>query len=397
MGNNRCLLQINSVANTGSTGRIAEQIGNKAIADGWRSIIAYGRYASPSQSELYRIGNKASIYTHALSSILLDNHGLMSTRSTGSLIDHIERLKPDVVQIHNLHGYYINFRNILLYLKRKNIPIVITLHDFWLMTGHCAYINDCCSKWKTGCYHCPRHKSYPSSLIDRSQRNWSLKTNIFERADNITFIPVSHWLDNKVAHSILRNCKRSVIQNGIDLHQFYIDRSECSIVPENKFVILCVATRWTESNGFNDIIELSKIIDSNTVIIIIGIDKKQKATLPDNIIGIERTESISVLRKIYSCSDILFNPNKEVTFGLVTAEAMACGTPAIVMKDSAGEEVVGKYGYVIDSYTAIPDIIKNISRQCNNNQSELYRKYIQENFELDNQLSKYMDLYNSII
>ena len=161
------LLQINSVVNTGSTGRIAEQLGEVAMAQGWASYIAFGREAHESKSQLVRIGSKWGVYLHAIASKYMDNHGLMSRWATRSFLKEVDTIKPDVVHLHNIHGYYINYPMLFRYLKEKNIPTVITMHDFWLMTGHCAYINRTCDRWKNGCSNCPRldHTLQPRGML----------------------------------------------------------------------------------------------------------------------------------------------------------------------------------------------------------------------------------------
>lgn len=394
----RCLLQINTVANLGSTGHIVEQIGAHAQECGWNSYVAYGREASESSSKLVRIGNKIDTYTHAISSMLFDKHGLMSRKATADFINEIEKINPDIIHIHNLHGYYINYPQLFDYIKHKDIPTVITLHDFWLMTGHCAYINDSCTKWKTGCDKCQRLNSYPSSFTDHSYRNWRIKSDIFSDVRNITVVPVSYWMRSKLESSILKNVPCEVIHNGIDTNKFFPDTNPSQLISNKFYNILCVATRWTESNGFDDIIQLSKLLDSYTRIIVVGVTAEQIKSLPKNVVGLERTESIEQLRALYSNTDIFLNPNKEVTFGLVTAEAMACGTPSIVFHDTAGEEIVNdETGYVINNISEVVSIIQKMKNVNSLQIRKSCRTRIMENFIVANQLDKYFNLYENML
>lgn len=389
------LLQINSVANIGSTGRIAEQIGQKAIDMGWKSYIAYGRTAAISKSNLIKIGSAFDNYAHAIGSKLLDCHGILSRSSTYHFIKQIDNIKPDVVQLHNLHGYYISYPILFEYLSKKNIPTVATMHDFWLMTGHCAYINDSCNKWRIGCGNCPRLKSYPASFLDRSHHNWEEKSRWLNSMKNMTIVPVSYWLDSKVKQSFLNGIKRNVIQNGIDLTQFYPEPSNIGSVSDNVLSILCVATRWTENNGFDDILKMARGLRHNAHVTIVGIDAKQKKLLPPNTAGIERTENLSELRKLYSNADVFVNPNKEVTFGLVTAEAMACGTPSIIYSGTAGEEIIGDLGYIVKNVSELINLINHMNKKS----SEISRKctkHISANFDYNTTLDNYISLYNNI-
>lgn len=394
------LLQINSVVNTGSTGRIAEQLGQLAMAQGWESYIAYGREARESKSKLIRIGGSIGVNLHALASKFLDCHGLCSKHATRSFLKQLDEIKPDVVHLHNIHGYYINYPMLLRYLKEHNIPTIITMHDFWLMTGHCAYINKSCDRWKTGCGNCPRLDQYPASKTDCSARNWQLKASLFIYMPNVTLVPVSYWLGRYVAESLLKNVKQNVIYNGIDTNVFKPFDGKASVkgVDWSKFTIMTIATRWTEANGYQDVMKLSSILPDNCQIVMVGLDEQQMSNLPKNIIGFRKTESFTQLQELYTKSDVIFNPNREVTFGLVTAEAMACGTPAIVLRDTAGEELVDEQtGYVIDSVEEVPELISTINQVDKNFMSKACRDRVRELFNAEKQFQKYIDLYNRLI
>lgn len=394
------LLQINSVVNTGSTGRIAEQLGQLAMSQEWDSYIAFGREARESKSKLIRIGGSIGVNLHALASKFLDCHGLCSKHATRSFLKQLDEIKPDVVHLHNIHGYYINYPMLLRYLKEHNIPTIITMHDFWLMTGHCAYINKSCDRWKTGCGNCPRLDQYPASKIDRSARNWQLKASLFIDMPNVTLVPVSYWLGRYVDESLLKNAKQNVIYNGIDTNVFKPFDGGASVggVDWSKFTIMAIATRWTEANGYQDVMKLSSILPDNCQIVMVGLDEQQMSNLPKNIIGFRKTESFTQLQELYTKSDVIFNPNREVTFGLVTAEAMACGTPAIVLRDTAGEELVDEQtGYVIDSVEEVPELISTINQVDKNYMSKACRDRVRELFNAEKQFQKYIDLYNRLI
>lgn len=394
------LLQINSVVNTGSTGRIAEQLGVLAISQGWESYIAYGREARGSQSRLIKIGSKWDVNFHAIGSILTDRHGLFSRYATKRFLQQVDIIQPDVVHLHNLHGYYINVPMLLRYLKQKNIPTVITMHDFWLMTGHCAYINQSCDRWKTGCGNCPRLNQYPAAKFDNTKANWKWKATLFVDMPNVTLVPVSYWLGRYVDESLLKNAKQNVIYNGIDTNVFKPFDGGASVggVDWSKFTIMAIATRWTEANGYQDVMKLSSILPDNCQIVMVGLDEQQMSNLPKNIIGFRKTESFTQLQELYTKSDVIFNPNREVTFGLVTAEAMACGTPAIVLRDTAGEELVDEQtGYVIDSVEEVPELISTINQVDKNYMSKACRDRVRELFNAEKQFQKYIDLYKAII
>ncbi|WP_071145190.1 glycosyltransferase [Bacteroides ihuae] len=393
------LLQINSVVNTGSTGRIAEQLGEFAISQGWDSYIAYGREARESKSYLIQIGGKLSVYIHAIGTMLTDRHGLFSLCATKKFLKQLDEIKPDVVHLHNIHGYYINYLMLLNYLHKKNIPTVITMHDFWLMTGHCAYINKSCDKWKIGCGKCPRLHQYPAAKVDHSGRNWITKLEALSRMGNIVLVPVSNWLDGFVKESLLQGVKSHVIYNGIDTNVFkpYDAKTAVEGVDWNKFTIMSIATRWTDANGYDDVIKLSTLLSEDAQIIMVGLDDEQMQNIPANVIGFKKTESFEQLKELYSKSDVIFNPNAEVTFGLVTAEAMACGTPVIVLEDTAGEEIVDvETGYVVTSVDEVPALISTIKANKSVETSAKCRERVIEQFNSKKQNQKYFDLYKEL-
>ena len=398
------LLQFDTCLGTGSTGKIAEIIGVLAKNAGWQTYMCHGsRFAKSSSMLSIQVGNKLEEYKHFLISCLCDCHGLGSRKPTRDIIEKIESIKPDVVQIHNIHGYYANYKILFQYLAEKGIATVITLHDFWLMTGHCAYINKSCEKWKTGCGSCPRLGEYPEAVYDRTRKNWALKKELFEafNKDKLVVVPVSYWLERYARQSLLADCNFETIQNGIDTNLFKPFEGEHSdlhrSIDWSKHTIVAVADRWTDANGFNDIIELSRILPDDVQIVVVGLNRSQLQGLPNRIVGIGHTENVNQLIELYSAADVLVNVSKEVTFGLVTVEAMACGTPAIVFKGTAGEEIIdSETGFAVGRIEDIPDLVYTCREK-----SESYRldcrKRIEDSFDSIKQYSKYIQLYQSLV
>ena len=175
------LLQINVDANNGSNGSIARDIGTIALSKGWESYIAYGRRQIPCDSQLIRIGNSFDVRLHGLLTRLFDIHGLGSIITTKRFIRKVKRIKPDIIHLHNIHGYFINYKILFEYLKDNNIPVVWTFHDCWPFTGHCGhFVKYNCDKWKTECHHCPAVHDYPNSwFFDRSKQSYNLKKTLF--------------------------------------------------------------------------------------------------------------------------------------------------------------------------------------------------------------------------
>lgn len=400
----RKLLVINSALRRGSTGHITELIASLARKDGWECCIAHGaRFVGNSEVPSFQISGRVEELMHFLTSKCFDRHGLGSVRPTKSLIKHIEYMQPDVVHLHNIHGYYVNHKLLLGYLAEKRIPTVITMHDFWLMTGHCAYINKNCDKWETGCGHCPRLGEYPSALTDHTKKNWEIKRKLFGSFDNdrLVIVPVSHWLERFAKLSLLGGCKITTIQNGIDTKVFSPYEEKHSKLWESidwsKLTIITVADRWTSANGFDKILQLSNLLPNEMQIVMVGLNEQQMKGLPDKIVGLGHTDNVQQLVELYSSADVLFNASTEVTFGLVTAEAMACGTPAIVFRNTAGEEIVDENtGFVVDD---LNEILKVVGL-CREN-AEQYKKNCRDRivscFDSEKQYSKYIELYSDIL
>jgi glycosyltransferase involved in cell wall biosynthesis len=399
------LLQINTVANTGSTGRIAEGIGLLAMSNNWESHIVFGRYGNESQSQLLKIGSKLSIYWHVIMTRLFDSHGFHSDHATFRLIRHIDKLQPDVIQLHNLHGYYLNIDILFNYLAAKDIPVVMTLHDCWTFTGHCTHFTfNKCDKWKSLCEKCPQLKDYPSSLLaDRSKLNYTVKNKLFNSVTNLTLVPVSRWLDNLLKESFLKNQPSKVIYNGVDIKQFYpknTDDLKSKFNLFSKFVILGVANGWDERKGLHDFIKLSKSLAKDEIVVLIGLSKAQTKMLPINIIGLERTNSVDELAEWYSTADVYVNTSLEETFGLTTVEAMACGTPVVVYDATACPEIVSsEVGFVVEKNN-IDRLRQNIQKLRKNGKAS-YTKACQQrvvnHYNQEERFQEYVDLYNNLI
>lgn len=356
------LLQIDSCLGIGSTGRITESIGILAKDKGWDCYIAHGaRYAGESQMLSIPVVSKFREYSHIILSLLFDNHGLNSVYETKKLIKKIEKIKPDIVQIHCLHGYYINYRLLFEYLNNTNIPVVWTFHDCWAFTGHCAhFVTVNCNRWKEeGCHDCPLINDYPRALIDRSKRNFELKKNLFSANKNTHIVAVSDWLASLAKESFFGNMDIRVINNGIDISIFKFG----SKLRNGRCKIIGVATTWSRDKGLFDFYKLSeKLPTENYEILLIGLTKDQVENLPKGIKGITRTESINELAHLYSEADILVNPTYADSFPTVNMEALACGTPVITYKTGGSPEIIDEKTGITVEKGNIDELVNAIKR-----------------------------------
>lgn len=400
------LLQINVTANSGSTGRIAEEIGQLAISQGWESYIAYGRNAQPSKSNVIRVGSDFGVKVHGVQSRLFDNHGLASVCATRKLIKQIEGIKPDVIHLHNIHGYYLNYEILFKYLSELETPIIWTLHDCWSFTGHCSHFEFVgCDRWKTGCFDCPQKKSYPASiLLDNSKRNYRLKKKYFNSIKNLTLVTVSDWLNNLVQQSFITNCSYKRIYNGVNLEVFKpLGENANKAIREkyeigNRFMLLGVASVWDDRKGLKDFVRLNELIDDDTCIVLVGLNENQLSELPKGIVGIKRTENIGQLAQIYSASDIFLNPTYEDNFPTTNLESLACGTCVVTYKTGGSIEAVSDdTGYIVNQgdLNKVVGIINEMKLKDKSQISAACRQRAVDLYNKDDRYAEYLELYNN--
>lgn len=341
------LIQINTVCNT-STGKLMGDIQRKANEMGYETLSIVGRRKVYPDIRCEKIGNGISFWIHVAITTILDKQGYGSYFVTRRIVSRLRQENPDIIHLHNLHGYYLNLPVLFDYLSKEfKGKIFWTFHDCWPITGHCAYFTAAgCEKWRQGCNRCPNKQVYPISLFrDASRKNYEDKKRMFNRLDNLTIITPSEWEASLVKDSFLGRYPVEVINNGIDLETFTYREPTNEIynkygIDRGKKTILGVAGIWDQRKGLDDFLLLAALLPLDYQIILVGLSRRQRKHLPANVVGIERTESKEELSAIYSLADIFMNPSREESFSLVTAEALACGTPVIVLGTSAVKEFV---------------------------------------------------------
>lgn len=401
------ILQINVDGNRGSVGRIAEGIGSLIVQQGWESYIAFGRYPGTSKSELIRIGSSFDVLIHGLETRLFDAHGLGSRKATYKLINQIEEIKPDIIHLHNLHGYFINVNILFAYLSLSDVHIIWTFHDCWAFTGHCTHFDFVgCEKWKVQCHSCEQKNEYPSSLLfDRSKKNFILKKRIFNSVKNLTIVSVSNWLEEKVKDSFLNKYPTSVIKNGIDLGLFYPKNSKSAINDRynlnNRFIILGVAGSWEKRKGLEEFLILDEYLNrSEFVIVLVGLSNNQLKKIPGSIIGIQRTDNVSQLADLYSAADVFVNPTFEDSYPTTNLESISCGTPVITYETGGSVESVNERTGIIvtkGNTRGLLDAIKEIKNNGKDFYEQNCRKFAEDNFSMTDRFKDYIGLYNRLI
>ena len=389
------VFQINSTCGYGSTGRIAVDILKEVQENGGDSFIAFGRNDAPEGVASYKIGSELDVKIHGVLSRITDRQGFYSSSATKRLIEKIKEYNPDIIHLHNIHGYYLNIKILFEFLKEYNKPIVWTLHDCWAFTGHCAhFVFENCDKWKTQCHSCVLKKEYPASLVmDNSKKNYIEKKKLILQLDDVTIVTPSRWLADLTRESFMGKYPVNVINNGVDLEKFKPTESDFrqKYNLENKQIILGVTNVWTDKKGLSDFYELNKKLKENQVIVMVGLTDSQLASLPEGIIGIKRTSSIEELAEIYSTSDVFVNLTYEDNYPTTNLEAIACGTPVITYETGGSPESVAENnGFVVPQgdVDAVVDAIGQISK-CN--------VIAPDSFDISQKYKEYVDLYKKIL
>ena len=397
------LLQINPVIkeNT-STGKIMRTLGELAQAAGWESYVAYSRARDgvpPHSSRLVPVGNKADLLLHLVATRLFDAHGLASRLATRRFVARLRELNPDVIHIHNIHGYFLNYKILSRALAQMGKPVVWTVHDCWLYTGHCYhYASAGCERWKTGCHHCPQKKAFPASwLLDRSRRNWEDKKKAFCSIPGLTLVTVSRWMKGEIARSFLGGVRCEVIHNGIDVDTFRPSPSAETALAYGTYY-LAVASIWLPEKGLQDLEKLSSVLDADERLVVVG-KRPSGHRFPRNVVCLERTADAAALAVLYTEAVALVNPTWQDNYPTVNMEAIACGTPVVTYRTGGSpESITPQTGRVVEQgdVEGLAEALHAIRRQGKEHFSEACRSYALAHFRAQDRFNDYIQLYESL-
>lgn len=337
------ILQINTVSGTGSVGRIAVDLYRTCEKAGHVPYIAFGRGKATEQTAAYKIGSRLDFYQHVLKNFFQGESGFGSVKKTEAFLEWVEQINPDLIHLHNIHGFYLNVEMLFAFLKKKHIPVVWTLHDSWAFTGHCAYFDYAgCDKWKQGCESCPIHRSaYPYAIFkDNSKSSYLRKQQCFQGVEKLVVVTPSKWLGELVKESFLKEYPVKVIPNGIDLEKFRPMEGT-----EKKRVILGVANVWEPRKGLPYFEKLAEHLPEGYIIKLVGVSKSQERKLlrkfpKGEIIPVTRTESLEELAVLYNEASVYVNATLEDNFPTTNLEALACGTPVVTFETGGSPESI---------------------------------------------------------
>ena len=363
---------INTVPN-GSTGGIMMKEHKELLFAGQESYVFWGRGREAAGEDEMKIASKAEVRLDALLTRLDGRAGFHSKSATNRLLGRLNEIKPDIVHLHNLHGYYLNIEMLFDWLAEHDCHVEWTLHDCWPFTGHCAHFSYAkCAQWKSHCGEsdsCPQLSSYPKTYSNGScSWNFEHKSRVFNLlpADRMTLTSPSQWLADLVGESFLSKYPVVVRHNTIDKTVFRPTQSDFRKRYDvgDRFLVLGVASPWTDRKGLPDFIRLAGDLNLNEcVIVLVGLSKRQIKELPEGIVALERTESQKELAGLYSSADLFFNPTVEDNFPTVNLEAEACGTSVLTYDTGGCAETVALSGSrVVSGYNeAVLDIKGRIS------------------------------------
>ena len=387
----------------GSTGKIMLQIASKARESGHfvKTFSKTWKNNEKVNTDHTYIGTYLNNICHRILSPITAKDELFSYNSTKTLIRQLKLFSPDIIHLHNLHGWYLNLPLLFNYIKEYNIHVVWTLHDCWSFTGQCPHfvIADC-NRWKTGCHHCPIYREYPATLYDRTKTMYKLKKEWFTGVKNLTIVTPSQWLASLVKQSYLNDYPVKVIHNGIDLTVFTPSPSDFRAKHklENKFIVLGVAFGWGRRKGLDVFIELSKRLDKEKYqIVLVGTDSNVDKQLPKNIISIHRTQNQTELAELYTAADVFANPTREEVLGVVNIETLACGTPVITFNTGGSPEIIDENTGAVVDCDDIDAMEKEIIRIC---ETRPYTKAAclekAREFDMHKRFDEYIDLYKEL-
>lgn len=392
------IVQINATCGIGSTGKICVGISQLLSAFEMENHIVC------SKSNDYPLGIicSTSNYTlmQAVQSRMIGNYGFQSKRETKRMIRELERLHPDIVHLHNIHGHDCNLSILFSYFKEHGTKLIWTFHDCWAFTAYCPYFTRVqCDKWKTSCERCPQYRDH-SFLFDRSKFLYQKKKDLFAGLD-MTIVTPSQWLADLVKESFLGEYPVSVIHNGIDLSVFRPTETrfrEKYRIPHDKNILLGVAFDWGIRKGLDVFVELAERLDpKHYQIVLVGTNDAVDKLLPANVISIHRTQNQQELAEIYSAADLFLTPTREDNYPTVNMEALACGTPVLTFKTGGSPEMLDETcGSVVsvDDVTAFEEEIIRIcterpftTAQCLNRAAT---------FDQNQKFKEYIDLYERV-
>lgn len=398
------IVQINANYNSSSIGRTTSELHNWLMEHGEESYV-FTTQKGVIDTNVFPVGNDFDHKVHSLCSRLFGLQGYFSFLATQKMLRKLKEIKPNIIHLRNLHANYINLPMLLKYIAENNIGCVITLHDCWLLTGHCChYVKAGCDKWIVECHNCPMMKYDNNSwFFDTSRKCFRNKKRLFGNVKRMAVLGNSKWTFEQAQQSYLQNSPIiDYVYNWIDRETFYpiktFDYWGKLKIRDRKFVVLGVCEGWCRAKGLHVFVELARRFPDYTFLLIGSVVEEMGFT--NNIISVGTTRNNEELCEYYSHADVLLNPSVQETFGKVSAEALCCGTPIIVNRATANPELVGDgCGYVVDNNDVqqYADYIQEIKKNGKEKYSKKCVKFAAANFDKETNIKANVSIYERLL
>ena len=403
------ILLINAVYATKSTGRSCKELHDWAVAHGHEVLTVYGNEPKTDvpETEAHYLGTHLEHKLHALTGRLAGDAGIGSWSGTRKLLEIIRDYKPDIVNLRNLHGNFVHIPMLLRFLAKNDIPTVVQTDDCFWFTGGCMhYTVNGCEGWQKDCRNC-KHLQRGKNYLLRNRVHVALrrKAELIRDIPRLAAIGVSKWTAEQARKSVVLGSAPIIdyVYNWIDLDIFRLQvadkdkaiREELG-VKTGETMILGVASGWGLSKGLDHFLRLRKMLPPSTQIFLVG-NMDCGIELPEGIIALGSTESTARLAALYSAADVFVHLSLEETFGKVTAEALACGTPAVVYNSTASPELVSpETGVAVSpgNLAAVAEAIKHLAAL---RPTDACRKRAEALFCLPANCAHQLDIYRKTI
>ena len=387
------LLSVSVTGGSDSTGRIAALSCRGAMEAGREVLLAYGRGSAPADVPSVSLVDRPGMLLHGMATRLADRHGLSSKAATFRLIDTIENFSPDVIHLHNIHGYYLHYPTLFEYLARTGVPTVWTLHDVWPMTGHCAFFKDC-GGWLSGCRgRCPERAAYPAALFSKSARNYDLKAKYFNLPGlNLHLVGVSEWITDIVKRSLLSQHPVSTILNGVDTDLFHPLEG-----PSGQRILLGVANGWEARKGASDFARLAHELDPSWRIRMVGVPSAMRHRLPSRIETVPHISDAHLLAADYARATVFANLTYDDNCPLTELEALSCGTPVVAYTSGGAPEcITPQCGRVVVPGADIPTLTQAIEEAATLSRTDC-RSIALKRYAVQTMQAAYLELYDRMV
>lgn len=382
-----------------STGKIVHDLAHELIKSGHKARVLFGRGEPVNNDVALRIAPVWEVYFHALMTRLTGLVGVFSYFATRRMIKEIKRFKPDVIHLHELHGYYVNYSKVVRFLKISNIPVVWTFHCEFAYTGKCGYAYDC-EKWKSECSSCPQIKEYPSSLyFDFTRYMFNQKKKDFEGFDNLTIVTPSAWLARRVKQSFLSDYDVRVIHNGIDTQSIFYPRLSNTQSESKKTVLAVAPDIMSERKGGRWVLELARRFSDNVEFIMVGVVGDVDG-VPSNVRLVDRTNNQNELAEYYSDADLFLICSKRENFPTTCLESLACGTPVVGFDEGGTAETApGRLGHFVPfgDVSALELAINDYFEDRSEIDQNECRIFAEQNYSKQAMYSNYVRLYSDVM